>query len=148
MRAQHMRIGELVVINDCYNASPVSMGNALQILGETSLKSNRRKVFICGDMAELGEHGQVLHDQLGTEIAQAGLHLLITVGQLSKITAQAAQKGARQDLEIKTFPDTVSACNNLEESIKNTDIVLVKGSRAARLELVIEKLKELFGSEV
>ncbi|MFC1675751.1 UDP-N-acetylmuramoyl-tripeptide--D-alanyl-D-alanine ligase [Planctomycetota bacterium] len=147
MRAQLMRIGGLTVINDCYNANPASMRNALQILADLSSRSNQRKVFICGDMAELGEHGHKFHEELGTAISELDIQILITVGQLSKTAASAAQEGAKQDLEIKSFPDCVCACNNLEESIKNTDIVLVKGSRAARLELVIERLEELFGGD-
>ena len=56
----------------------------------------------------------------------------------------ATEKQADYDLQIKCFENTASACNNLKEIIKPCDIILVKGSRSARLELVVEKLKEFF----
>ncbi|GAG17147.1 unnamed protein product, partial [marine sediment metagenome] len=63
---------------------------------------------------------------------------------VAKITAEAAEASAEYDLQTKSFDDTLSACNNLKEFIKDYDIVLVKGSRVAKLEMAIEKLKELF----
>lgn len=95
-------------------------------------------------MAELGQQTNVLHSELGASIAQAKVQLLLTVGKLAKITAEAAKKFAEHNLQTKSFEDTPSACNNLEKFIKDSDIILVKGSRPAKLEMAIEKLKELF----
>ena len=120
------------------------MENALEILA--NLKSNKktRKVFICSDMAELGRRSKKLHAQLAAHIIKAGVQVLITVGKLTKITAETVKSTAKRDLQVKSFKDTVSACNNLQELIKDSDIVLVKGSRAGKLEMAVEKLKELF----
>jgi UDP-N-acetylmuramoyl-tripeptide--D-alanyl-D-alanine ligase len=144
MRLEMLHHGTLMVINDCYNANPASMKNALDILSNFSAKKKGRQVFICGDMAELGQQAQALHTELGDDIVKAGVQVLMTVGKHSKITAEAAEKKADYDIQIKCFDDTLSACNNLQKIIKDYDIVLVKGSRTAKLELVIEKLKELF----
>ncbi len=152
MRAELLQIGTLTVLNDCYNANPASMRNALDILAGLDPARNRRLVFICGDMAELGQQTERLHTELGTYIAQAKVRLLVAVGKFAKITTEAAKNTAEynshsheaKSLKIKCFEDTISACNNLHEFIKDYDIILVKGSRTARLEMVVEKLKELY----
>ena len=120
------------------------MKNALDILAILDSARKRRLVFICGDMAELGRHTEHLHAELGTIIVQAGVRLLLAVGKFAKITARAAKASAEYDLQIKCFDDTISACNNLHEFIKDNDIILVKGSRIVRLEMAVEKLIELF----
>jgi UDP-N-acetylmuramoyl-tripeptide--D-alanyl-D-alanine ligase len=144
MRSEILQIGTLTVLSDCYNANPASMRNALEILSSLDPTGRRRLVFICGEMAELGRQAEHLHAELGKNIAQAGVQLLLAVGKLAKIAAEAAQANADYDLEIKCFENTVSACNNLHEFIKDYDIILVKGSRVAKLELLVEKLNELF----
>ena len=144
MRAELLQIGTLTVLNDCYNANPASMKNALDILVNLDSAGKRRLVFICGDMAELGRQTEQLHAELGESIARAGVKLLIAVGKCAKIAADAAKRNADYDLQIKCFDDTLSACNNLEDSIKDYDIILVKGSRTAKLEMAVERLKQLF----
>jgi len=152
MRAELLQIGTLTVLNDCYNANPASMRNALDILAGLDPTGNHRLVFICGDMAELGQQTERLHTELGTSIAQAKVGLLIAVGKFAKITSEAAKTTAEHNLgsrkagslQIKRFEDTISACNNLHEFIKDYDIILVKGSRTAGLEMVVEKLKKLY----
>ena len=144
MRTELLQVGTLTILNDCYNANPASMRNALEILANLDPAGQRRQVFICGDMAELGRQAKHLHIELGRNIAQARVKLLLAIGKLAKIAAEAAQANTDNYLEIKCFEDTVSACNNLHEFIKDYDIILVKGSRVAKLEVVVDKLKELF----
>jgi UDP-N-acetylmuramoyl-tripeptide--D-alanyl-D-alanine ligase len=154
MRAELLQIGTLTVLNDCYNANPASMKNALDILTNLEKSQNhwlacpgeaqRRRVFLCGYMAELGQHSHALHAELGTAIAQAGVQLLLTIGEFAEVVAQSAKDAAKYDLQTKSFADAVSACEILKKFIKNYDIVLVKGSRINKLELAVEKLKELF----
>lgn len=144
MRAELLQVGTLTVLNDCYNANPASMKNALDILTNLASKEKRRPVFICGYMAELGQHTNALHAEMGAAVAQAEVQLLLTVGESAKVVAQSAKDAAKYNLQTKSFADAVSACNNLKKFIKNYDIVLVKGSRINKLELTVEKLKELF----
>ena len=148
MRTELLQIGTLTVLSDCYNANPASMRNALDILANLDPIRQHRLVFICGDMAELGGQTERLHTELGTSIAQAGVQLLLAVGRFAKIAAEAAQANAEYDLKIKCFEDTISAYNNLHEFIKDYDIILVKGSRVAKLEMLVEKLNELFSRNV
>ena len=158
MRTELMQIGTLTVLNDCYNANPASMKNALDILTQLafcnklqngippnlSSAKKRRLVFLCGDMTELGEQTDLLHTELGASIEQAKVQLLLTVGKLAKIAAEAAKRKADYHLQAECFEDAFSACNNLHKFIKDYDIILIKGSRVAKLEMTIEKLKELF----
>jgi UDP-N-acetylmuramoyl-tripeptide--D-alanyl-D-alanine ligase len=152
MRTELLKIGALMILSDCYNANPASMKNALDILVGLDPTRKRRLVFICGDMAELGKQTERLHAELGASIARAKVDLLIAVGKFAKITAEAAKTTAGLDLDsrraaplqIKCSKDTLSVCNNLHKFIKDYDIILVKGSRTAKLETVVEKIKELF----
>jgi len=144
MRAELLQVGNLTVLNDCYNANPASVKNALDILANLDSDRKRRLVFICGDMAELGTQTEGLHAQIGPSIAKAGVKLLMTVGKYAKVAAEAAKASAEYGLKAKCFDDTLSACNNLKDSIKDYDIILVKGSRTAKLEMAVEKLKRLF----
>ncbi len=151
MRAEILQIGPLTVINDCYNANPASMTNALQILSNLDRSGNRRLVFICGDMNELGKDTELLHAELGWQIARSNINLLITVGPFAQVAHPPAadlrrtKQSAKSNIEVISYPDTVSACNSLQKIIKDTDIILVKGSRVVGLEEAIEKLKSLFG---
>jgi UDP-N-acetylmuramoyl-tripeptide--D-alanyl-D-alanine ligase len=148
MRTEILQIGTLTVLSDCYNANPASMRNALEILANLDPTGRRRLVFVCGEMAELGSQAEHLHVELGKNIAQAGVQLLLAVGRFAKIAAKAAQTNADYHLEIKCFENTVSACNNLHEFIKDYDIILIKGSRVTKLEILVEKLNELFTQSV
>jgi UDP-N-acetylmuramoyl-tripeptide--D-alanyl-D-alanine ligase len=150
MRAEIMEIGTLTVLNDCYNANPASMKNALQILRNIEPGTNRRRVFICGEMAELGPQAGQLHAELASSIVDAGVELVLAVGPLARIAGQAAVNAApktahtRKLLRAEFFADAASACENLHDFVRDYDIILVKGSRRVRLEIVVEKLRELF----
>lgn len=147
MRAEILQIGGLTVINDCYNANPASMSNALQILANFDASGNRRLVFVCGDMNELGGDSEKLHTELGGQIALSKISLLITVGPLSEAAGQAAKQAAGDNFEVISYPDAMAACNNMLKFIKDTDIILVKGSRIVGLESVVESLKTLFDAK-
>jgi len=97
-------------------------------------------------MAELGRQTERLHAELGASIAKARMQLVMAVGRFAKIAAEAAKRSAVRPWRIQTkyFDDTLSACNNLKDSIKDYDIILVKGSRTAKLEMAVERLKQLF----
>jgi len=146
MRTELLKIGSLTIINDCYNANPASMKNALDILANFAKvhKRNGRLVFVCGDMAELGHHSESLHKKLGEYAARTGVDVLLAVGKFARTVAKAAAENTKNQIDIKCFEDTASVCNNLENFVKDSDIVLVKGSRASKLENVTQQLKQLF----
>jgi UDP-N-acetylmuramoyl-tripeptide--D-alanyl-D-alanine ligase len=149
MRAETLQIGSLTVLNDCYNANPASMRNALAMLANLRSSSdanrNRRLVFICGRMAELGPQTESLHEELGAAAAKAGVDLLVAVGEEPKTAARVATETARGDLQTICFDDTQSTCEHVQEFLREDDIILVKGSRTARLERVVQQLVKDYG---
>jgi len=149
MRAETLQIGSLTVLNDCYNANPASMRNALAMLANLRSSSDanrhRRLVFICGRMAELGPQTESLHEELGVAAAKAGVDLLVAVGEEPKTAARVARQTAGHDLQTICFDDTQSVCEHVQEFLREDDIILVKGSRTARLERVVQELTKNYG---
>lgn len=145
MRAEMLKIGTLTVLNDCYNANPASMRNALDIL--RNIEGEGRRVFICGDMAELGAQSEHLHAELGEEIAGAGVGLVVSVGRLAGLAGEQAKRVSRasgRSIRTESFENAEQACDKVDDLIENYDIILVKGSRLAGLERIVERLQEQF----
>jgi UDP-N-acetylmuramoyl-tripeptide--D-alanyl-D-alanine ligase len=136
--------GGLTVINDCYNANPASMKNALDILATLAKKEKRRAVFVCGDMAELGSQAEKFHVELGRLIGRSNVGLLLAVGEFAGLVAKAAAQQAAGNLQTQCFGAAADVSSRLNEFIKDSDIILVKGSRVNKLELVVEKLKTIY----
>jgi len=120
--------GGVTVVNDCYNANPMSMRAALKHLAETPAE---RRVAVLGAMAELGGTSHVFHREIGTEVAALGIDVLITVGR------EALDYGVGYDGESYSVPTPEEAGALLEEIALPGDRVLVKGSRSAGLERVL-----------
>jgi UDP-N-acetylmuramoyl-tripeptide--D-alanyl-D-alanine ligase len=141
MRMEVLKLGKATVLCDCYNANPGSMRNALGVLAARG-KAGGRKVFICGPMKELGPMSEELHAELGRDIAAAGVELLLTAGEM-KATTQAAECATKGGLRSVSFADTGELADKLREFVRADDIILVKGSRAVKLELAVEQLKRI-----
>ncbi len=140
MRLNLIEVGGIRVINDCYNANPQSMANAIDTLGRLK-KPGARSVLICGDMKELGAGSEMYHSQLGAHAADTGINVIAAVGKFAPLVTTAAKK-CRDDIETLEFPDTDSLCEKLCGIVKTGDTVLVKGSRTVGLEKAIKKLSE------
>jgi UDP-N-acetylmuramoyl-tripeptide--D-alanyl-D-alanine ligase len=119
--------GDAILINDSYNANPVSMRAALDHLA--SLPSDGRRVAVLGEMRELGPEAAAYHREIGEHARRRGVELLIGVGELGREYAP--------DTEV---PDAEGAAAALAERLEPRDTILVKGSRAVGLELVAERL--------
>jgi UDP-N-acetylmuramoyl-tripeptide--D-alanyl-D-alanine ligase len=120
------------VINDCYNASPLSMRAALEDLA--SHEPAGRRVAVLGDMLELGRSEAELHREVGAAAASAGVDVLITVGPRSVAMLEAF------DGESYPVADAGEAAALAGELIEPGDVVLVKASRGVGLEVVAEAL--------
>ncbi|MDY6872509.1 MAG: UDP-N-acetylmuramoyl-tripeptide--D-alanyl-D-alanine ligase [Chloroflexota bacterium] len=127
----------VTVIDDTYNASPVSTNAALALL--KSLQS--RRVAILGDMLELGQYEESGHRSVGRTAAEAA-DVLILVGERSKITAAAAVEAGAPEENIQWFPDSTAAALPAAALIRTGDVVLVKGSNSMRMDHIIAALKE------
>ena len=139
MRMQLKTAGSITIIDDCYNANPASMANAIDFLAEMAAEKGQRSVFVCGQMGELGSQSRKLHHQLGQMTAAKGVKLLLAAGEFAETTVNAA-KEAKCGISACQFDNTDELCDNLQRFLQSDDIVLVKGSRTVGLENVVEKL--------
>lgn len=122
------------LINDCYNANPLSMTAALDHLRERC--PGARKVAVLGDMAELGPGGPSYHREVGAAAARAGVDVLVAVGPLARGYVQ----GARGVPLTRWAPSVEQGLAALRSVLRPGDCVLVKGSRAMGLELIGEAI--------
>ncbi len=137
MRTNVWRSGGVVVVDDTYNANPSSFRAALDVLSQ----GDGRRIVVCGDMLEMGSASEALHRQLGEEMVDAGVDVLVCVGESAVLVGTAAVK--------KGFGGEVFFCRSAEEAaalfpgiLSGRDIVLVKGSRAMRMELIVRTIKD------
>ena len=128
------------VIDDTYNANPVSLRSALETL--KILDSAPRKIFVCADMLELGKSSRALHVMIGKLVGKTSLSAVFTVGKFAEYISREAKK-ENQDLVSDHF-DTVEKVNSrLKEYCQTGDVILVKGSRAMKMERTVEFLSAL-----
>ncbi len=130
--------GDIEVIDDSYNSNPDSVIAALKSL--LTLKGER-KVFVMGEMLELGDYSEKLHKEVGEIIARLGVDLLIGIGGLTKLTCQAAIESGMKPESVKFFDGKDDARVQLRSLLRKGDLVLVKGSRLTRLDEIVEDLK-------
>ena len=126
----------VTVIDDCYNANPMSMRAALDDLAATAARTAApRRVAVLGDMLELGPDERTFHVQIGEHARTVGVDVLLTVGALAAAMSDAF------DGEVHQVADAVEAAALLPELLAPGDVVLVKGSRGVGLELVCHALQ-------
>jgi len=128
---RHALDGGVVLIDDCYNANPMSTRAAIDELAATA---PGRRVAVLGDMLELGADSLRLHREIGGYAAARGVDLLVTVGPLA-----AEMRGAFTG-EAHVVADAAAAAELLRRRVRSGDTVLVKGSRGVRLERVVDAL--------
>ena len=141
-RGEVVRSGGLLLLNDAYNANPVSMARALDLLAEWQNGQPRRKVAVLGDMLELGSAGPEAHAEVGRKAAAADVDLLIAVGSHAAELARAAEASGLDAERIETGPDVEEVWPVLERWLEPGDLVLFKASRRVGLERLVDRLKE------
>ncbi|HEY2123962.1 MAG TPA: UDP-N-acetylmuramoyl-tripeptide--D-alanyl-D-alanine ligase [Chthoniobacterales bacterium] len=133
-RLQIKEIHGVQFMDDSYNANPDSMKAALRTLVE--LDSDGQRIAVLGEMGELGAQSEGGHREVGEEAATVGIDYLIAIGERGALIAEAARKsGLAQSTAV---PDVTAAAELLSTMVKPGDLVLVKGSRLARTERVME----------
>jgi UDP-N-acetylmuramoyl-tripeptide--D-alanyl-D-alanine ligase len=130
---------EVVVINDCYNANPMSMRAALDHLAEVAARRKApRSVAVLGEMAELGADGPDFHREIGEHAAGSGVGLIAAVGELAGAYLEGYGGAGRTLLAA----DAEEAAALIGDAIEPRDVVLVKGSRSVGLERVSDSLAQ------
>lgn len=134
-----------LIIDDSYNASPLSMHAALDTLADFGDKVIEklgfgRKIAILGDMLELGEFTEKAHRQIGN-LAGEKVDCLFTVGLRAKFIADSAFNQLPKE-NVFRFDNTDEAISHIKEFVKEGDIILIKGSRAMKMEKIVKALSE------
>ncbi|HJW90114.1 MAG TPA: UDP-N-acetylmuramoyl-tripeptide--D-alanyl-D-alanine ligase [Anaerolineales bacterium] len=125
-----------LILDDTYNASPQSSLAALNLLDEL----DGRKVAVLGDMLELGQYEHLGHEMVGARAAEI-VDELITVGERGRIIASAASDAGLDLHRIVQVADSQEATAYLRERLGSEDVVLVKGSRGMRMDLIVAALE-------
>ena len=127
--------GDIVILNDAYNANPQSMRAAAAVLGDAQ---GRRKVAVVGDMKELGPGSEQFHRAVGGYFAQAGTDRLIAVGDLARFMAEGARDAGLGQADW--FPTLDAARNALSREVRAGVTILVKASRSMAFEKIVDYL--------
>jgi len=137
MRSELKQVKGRTVLADYYNANPGSVQAALETL--ISLKAGRRSVAVLGDMLELGETAADAHREIGSIAARLGVDVLITLGTLAKYINEGAIEAGMPRDRVMWAGSHGEAAALLKERSKSGDTVLIKGSRAMKMEKILEE---------
>jgi len=139
---RHLRDGR-VLIDDSYNSSPAALAAALDVVA-VEVRASRR-VAVIGEMLELGEHAEALHRRSGTLAAAAGLQLLFAIGgEPARVLADAAIAAGMPASAVRYLHDSESAAAAIAAAVRPGDLVLVKGSRGVRTDVVADRIAAEF----
>lgn len=127
-----------LIVDDCYNANPMSMKASLDVLVDGS----GRRVAILGDMGELGDNEIALHEEVGVHAAQCGIDVCICVGELCRHMAEKAM-AENPSLTVIYEPDRESLLAHLNTYVNEGDTILVKASHFMKFEEVVKALEEM-----
>lgn len=136
MRFECRKLGEYNIINDAYNASPMSMEASLATLHELTAAKGRRAIAVLGDMLELGHVAVAAHRKVGAQAVGAGVAAVVTLGEMGhEIAAGASEAGLGAVFACDTHQQ---AAEQLKALLMPGDTVLFKGSRGMAMEKIID----------
>jgi len=133
----------VTLLDDSYNSSPAALRGALDVVaGEMHVS---RKVAVLGEMLELGEQSPALHEESGRYAAATGLRLLVAIGgQGARCLADAAVAAGMPTAAVHYFERSESAAPDVARAIQAGDLVLIKGSRGTRVDIVADRIAAEF----
>ncbi len=134
MRMEQFEKNRIRYINDSYNANPLSMKVAVEVLKAVEISSKGRKIAVLGDMLELGAFSEQAHIDAGKLFSKAGLALLCLTGEHAEQYKQGAVDGGMNKDSILSFLNIDSAAQFINENKRPGDVILIKGSRAVGME--------------
>jgi UDP-N-acetylmuramoyl-tripeptide--D-alanyl-D-alanine ligase len=149
MRGELMRFANgVTVIDDSYNSNPQALLQSVRAMIDVAAsRASGRRVVAAGEMLELGGHGPEMHRKCGRDIAALGVDVLIGVRGLASELVAGALECTGNAPRLTSFCETPEeAAEMLVAGAVPGDVILVKGSRGVRMEIVVERLKAAFGS--
>jgi len=135
---------EFTIVDDTYNANPGSFAAALAAVSRARLPG--RLVVVAGEMLELGDEAAALHEAAGRQVAAAGATLLVAVGPRARDVVAGARRGGLSAGAARACASQAEAEAVLREALRPGDVVLLKGSRGARLENLAARLSTDVGT--
>ncbi|HEY6507230.1 MAG TPA: UDP-N-acetylmuramoyl-tripeptide--D-alanyl-D-alanine ligase [Vicinamibacterales bacterium] len=130
---------DVVVIDDSYNSSPAALTQAMRTLAHE--RRARGRVAVVGEMLELGAHTDALHEECGRVAASCGLRALFAVGGApAQVLARAAVTAGMPAAAVRHMPTSAAAAAVVVEAVQPGDVVLVKGSRGTRCDVIVDRL--------
>ncbi|MCP4649238.1 MAG: UDP-N-acetylmuramoyl-tripeptide--D-alanyl-D-alanine ligase [PVC group bacterium] len=139
LRMQRIRIKDITLLADCYNANLRSVEAALSTI--TDVGKQKRKIMVFGDMKELGKFSVDHHRRIGQLVAEADLDVLIAVGKEASFAAKTAMRHGMNKNHVFECGSAQDASKILIPLLESEDIVLLKASRVMQLEKIIEDVK-------
>ncbi len=136
-RGQVLQVGNITVINDCYNSNPKALEAMVDAL---AMMTAKRRIVVAGEMLELGPAGEEMHRRAGEHIAEKKIDALVGVRGLAQAMVEGARK-AGTPAEFVTTPE--EAGEWLAREARDGDVVLLKASRGVKLEKALEVWKRL-----
>jgi UDP-N-acetylmuramoyl-tripeptide--D-alanyl-D-alanine ligase len=136
-RGQVVKLGNITVINDCYNSNPRALEAMVDGLAGTPAK---RRIVVAGEMLELGSAGEEMHRKSGRHVAEKKIDVLLGVRGLARPMVEAASQSGMRALFVSTAEE---AGQWLARETRNGDVVLLKGSRGVKLERALETWEKL-----
>ena len=136
-RTNVLKVNGMQVIDDCYNANPISMGAALDVLSHAS----GRTIAVLGDMGELGENEKELHYGVGLVAGEKKIDTLFCAGVLAQEYEKGA-KSANPDINVFYFADKSDMIDALLRYVKTGDSILIKASHFMDFPKVVEALSK------
>ena len=133
----------VTVIDDCYNSSPSALQRSLDVIARSWAT---RRIAVVGEMLELGALSLILHQESGRAAAASRLWRLVTVGgDSARALGEAAIDAGMPRQSVIHFATSTEAAPAVSSMVTSGDVVLVKGSRGTRTDLVVERLTAVFG---
>jgi UDP-N-acetylmuramoyl-tripeptide--D-alanyl-D-alanine ligase len=145
MRMEKRVCGDVIAINDGYNSSPSSMSAALDEFSQ--LPAPGRRIFVCGDMLELGKDTERLHKEIGKRVASSKVDILWTVGPFSRFVAEGAIANGMPSENVFSYDTSEETCSLVASQLKSKDTVFIKGSRRMKLERVSRQIENYFSEK-
>lgn len=130
---------QYTILNDCYNANPVSMKAGLDVLSAVS----GRKVAIIGDMFELGADEEQMHEEVGAYAGKKEIDVLICIGTLGGKCYQGAKETAGDTMQVVYYPTKEGAIADLSKLLQRGDTILVKASHGMHFEKIVAVLEKM-----
>ncbi|MBI5569241.1 MAG: UDP-N-acetylmuramoyl-tripeptide--D-alanyl-D-alanine ligase [Desulfomonile tiedjei] len=131
--------GNRKLIRDCYNANPLSVKAALEVLAKAGTGA---RLAVLADMAELGARSEALHREIGKEAARLGIERLIYVGSFGRAVHEGFVAGGGNERAVTLAEDKDTAWHAIAPVVRDFDAILVKGSRMMRMEILADRIVE------